>query len=182
LFELFKPFGVTNVQLNDLINIIKGTSGGQVYTPTHRIIKNRKELIVSGEDSAESPLYICKNLTGLRKVPVIGSAGYEVISDKFRISTDSSVACIDAGKISFPLIIRKWKAGDHFQPLGMDRNKKLSDYFIDMKYSRLAKENKMILESGGEIIWIIGDRIDNRFRITESTKKALVIKRRSTPG
>jgi tRNA(Ile)-lysidine synthase len=58
----------------------------------------------------------------------------------------------------------------------MNQKKKLSDYFIDNKNSRIDKESKLILESAGEIVWIIGDRIDNRFRITGSTKKALIIK------
>ena len=58
----------------------------------------------------------------------------------------------------------------------MKHRKKLSDYFIDSKFSRLEKEKTMILESGGKIVWIIGERIDNRFRITKSTRKALVLK------
>jgi tRNA(Ile)-lysidine synthase len=72
--------------------------------------------------------------------------------------------------------IRKWKPGDFFYPLGMKQKKKLSDYFIDRKYSRFDKENIFILESDGKIVWIIGDRIDDRFKITGSTKNGLVIK------
>jgi tRNA(Ile)-lysidine synthase len=78
--------------------------------------------------------------------------------------------------MTFPVNIRKWKPGDNFIPLGMKQKKKLSDYFIDNKYSIPEKENKYILESDGRIVWIIGDRIDNRFRITRSAKKALIIK------
>ena len=74
------------------------------------------------------------------------------------------------------MTIRKWKAGDHFYPLGMKQKKKLSDYFIDNKYSRFDKENIFILESAGKIVWIIGERIDDRFKITRSTKKGLLIK------
>ncbi len=77
------------------------------------------------------------------------------------------------------MTIRKWQAGDFFFPFGMKGKKKLSDYFIDCKFSRIEKEKAMILESGGRIAWIIGERIDNRFRITKSTRKALVIKIRS---
>jgi len=90
------------------------------------------------------------------------------------------IACLDADSISFPMIIRKWKHGDSFYPLGMRQKKKLSDHFIDNKFSVLEKEHCWILESEGKIAWIINDRIDNRFRITSSTKKALIIKVRSS--
>jgi len=176
LFELFKPFGINNVQLNDLIKVIDGKTGGQIFTGTHRIIKNRKELIVTHEDVGNETFYSIRNITGFRKVPDIVSAGYVDISGKFEIPTDPLVACIDSEKVSFPLIIRKWKSGDYFYPLGMKQKKKLSDYFIDNKYSRIDKVNILILECDGKIVWIIGDRIDNRFRITKSTQKALIIK------
>jgi tRNA(Ile)-lysidine synthase len=176
LFELFKQYGISNVQLNDLAKIIEGKTGSWIVTTTHRIMKNRKEIIVSDEVSGVDTFHSIKNLTGLRNIPEIVSARYVEIAGKFKFPVDNSIACIDAAKISFPLIIRKWKAGDHFQPLGMKHNKKLSDYFIDNKYSRLDKENILILESDEKIVWIIGDRIDDRFRITKSTKKGLLIK------
>jgi tRNA(Ile)-lysidine synthase len=176
LFELFKPFGISNVQLKDLMKVIEGKTGGQIFTGTHRIIKNRKEIIVSHEDAGNETFYCIKNIQAFQKVPAIVSVWYDKITEKFEIPSDPLIACIDSEKVSFPVIIRKWKAGDHFYPLGMKQKKKLSDYFIDNKYSRLDKENVLILESYGKIVWIIGDRIDNRFRITKSTKKALIIK------
>ena len=97
-----------------------------------------------------------------------------------KIPSDPDTACIDSEIITFPVIIRKWKTGDSFYPLGMKQKKKLSDYFVDKKYSVIDKEKCLILESGGQIVWIIGDRIDNRFRITESTRKALIIKAKGT--
>ncbi len=109
-------------------------------------------------------------------VPGIESAEYINVTDSFEMPSDPLIACLDSEKVSFPLIIRSWKPGDFFYPLGMKNKKKLSDYFINSKYSIIEKENKLILESDGRIVWIIGDRIDNRFRITRSTRKALIIK------
>lgn len=176
LFELFKPFGITNVQLNDLIKVIEGKTGGQIFTDTHRIIKNRKEIIISDEDTHYGTFFKIENIKEFNEVPGISSAIYKKIEGKFDIPSDPFIACLDSEKISYPLIIRKWKAGDHFYPLGMRQKKKLSDYFIDNKYSIIDKETILILESNGKIVWIIGDRIDNRFRITKSTQKALIIK------
>ncbi len=176
IFELFKPFGVTNSLLNDLIKVIEGKTGGQIFTDTHRIIKNRKEIIVSDEEIRNETQYLIKNEQEFCTFPGISSVKNVRITDTFEIPSDSHFACIDYQKIVFPMIIRKWKAGDYFYPLGMKQKKKLSDYFIDNKYSRFDKENIFILESDGKIVWIIGDRIDNRFKITESTKKGLIIK------
>jgi tRNA(Ile)-lysidine synthase len=176
LYELFKPYGINNLQLNDLLKVINGKTGGQLFTETHRIIKNRKEIIIAPEELRNETMFHINTISDIKKVPGIEYAGYVNITENFEILTDPSTACIDSEKLSFPLIIRVWKAGDYFYPIGMKQKKKLSDYFIDRKYSILEKDYKLILESGGKIVWIIGDRIDNRFKITQSTKKALIIK------
>jgi len=176
VFELFKPFGISNLQLNDLIKIIEGKTGGHVFTDTHRIIKNRKELIINLLTPESKVSNIAENLDDLLKAPVIVSAAYEIITPEFEIPSDQLSACLDSEKVSFPMTIRKWKSGDYFYPFGMKKKKKLSDYFIDNKYSKIDKENILILESDGKIVWIIGDRIDDRFKITSSTKKGLLLK------
>jgi tRNA(Ile)-lysidine synthase len=176
LFELFRQYSVTNVMINDLIAVVNGRTGGRLITGTHRIIKNRKELIISQENNKNKSSSEIRNIDELRKVPFIESVQSLDITPDFGIPGENWVACLDAEKIEFPLVIRKWEAGDYFYPLGMNQKKKLSDYFIDKKYSGFDKENILILESGGQIIWIIGDRIDNRFRINKSSKKALIIK------
>jgi tRNA(Ile)-lysidine synthase len=175
LYELLKPYGITNGNLNDLKNIIEGKTGGQLFTGTYRFIKNRNEIIISPGDQYESTILKVKSVTELRKVPGIVSAQYIKITDKFSIPEDACIACIDAHKVSFPIIIRKWQPGDFFYPFGMKQKKKLSNYFVDRKFSRLDKEKTLIIESEGKIVWIVGERIDNRFRISETTRKALII-------
>jgi tRNA(Ile)-lysidine synthase len=127
------------------------------------------------ESQPETANFKVNSVTELRKIPGIVSARYKKITEKFSIPEDPCIACIDAREISFPIIIRKWKKGDFFFPLGMEQKKKLSDYFVDRKFSRLDKEKILVAESSGMIVWIIGERIDNRFRITDSTRKALII-------
>jgi tRNA(Ile)-lysidine synthase len=176
LFELFKPYGMTNALLTDLIKVIEGKTGGQIITETHRIIKNRKEIIVSDEDSRKESSFAAENVQDLYGFPGISSVKNVRITENFEIPSEQHIACLDFQKVVFPVIIRKWKPGDYFFPLGMKQKKKLSDYFIDNKYSKFDKENIFILESDGKIVWIIGDRIDDRFRISKSTQKALLIK------
>ena len=83
-------------------------------------------------------------------------------------------ANLDFDKLSFPLKLRKWKKGDRFQPLGMNNFKKLSDFFIDQKYSILEKQRQWILCSGDDIIWIVGNRIDERYKVESYTKKVYI--------
>jgi len=93
----------------------------------------------------------------------------------YQISGSCNQATLDRNKLSFPLTIRKWKPGDFFHPYGMNKRKKLSDFFIDEKISIPEKENTWLLCSGSRIIWVIGHRIDHRFRVTTRTKDLLII-------
>ncbi len=176
LFELFKPFGISNVPLNDLVHVIKGRTGGSLFTGTSRITKNRSEIIVSPAVTTGAFSRKIENIGELGMVPEIISFRLEKILPGFKIPSEPLSACIDYDKLTFPLIVRSWKEGDHFYPFGMIHKKKLSDYFIDNKYSIPGKNSVHILESDGKIVWIIGDRIDNRFRITGSSSNALIMK------
>jgi tRNA(Ile)-lysidine synthase len=175
LFELFKQFGIHNVQLDDLIKVIKGKTGGRIIISDYLVLKNRKEIIVSKVNAEGKTFLSLNSINELLKAPGIISATISEKKNNREIPSDSNIASVDSDKISFPLLIRKWEKGDYFYPLGMDQRKKLSDYFIDRKYSRFEKERKLILLSEGKIVWIIGDRIDNRFRINNSTKNVLTI-------
>ena len=89
---------------------------------------------------------------------------------------EENTAFIDASLLQFPLGVRTWKNGDSFFPLGMNQKKKLSDYFIDKKMSIHQKNKKLLLMNGEDIVWILGDRLDHRYRITTNTTSVLKMK------
>ena len=91
------------------------------------------------------------------------------------IEGSNHIANLDAGKLEFPLVLRQFRPGDIFYPFGMNKKKKLSDFLINEKLSLPEKENTWLLCSGSKIVWVVGRRIDHRFRITSRTTKILRI-------
>ncbi len=171
LFELVKDFSFTSHQLTDIIALLQSPTGKYVLSPTHRIFRNRKWLIVT--PLAQSGVENILIEPGTDKV--LFSEGllriHSLKNGPVSIPADRDTALLDASQIKYPLLLRKWKTGDYFYPLGMDKKKKLSRFFIDLKLSLSEKEKVWVIESGKKIIWIVGMRIDNRLRITSSTRK-----------
>lgn len=176
LFELFRPYSITSGRLNDLINLLTGRTGATILTDTHRIIKNRNQIIATGLPEKEKTEFTVKDIESLRRLAFIESAEIADNNNDFKFLSDPFTASLDAHAVSFPLIFRRWRHGDRFQPLGMSSFKKLSDYFTDRKIPLHKKEKFLVLETDGEIAWITGERIDNRFKVTGSTEKILIIK------
>lgn len=179
LKELLGDKGFSSEQVFEVIDIMYSDSGTQVCSETHRVVKDRNQLFLS-------------ELIRKEEIPVLH---FELL-DRSKITslkTPSNIALIDADLVwayrSMPVgvmpgsinltnsqfQIRKWQAGDRFKPLGMKGWKKLSDFFIDEKISILEKEQTWVLIYKNEIVWVMGMRLDNRFKITESTQKVLKI-------
>ena len=96
-------------------------------------------------------------------------------TEKFVIPRQKNTACLDAAKLTFPLTVRRWKQGDRFVPFGMNGMKTLSDYMTDRKFSLLQKQRQWVVCSGDKIVWMVGERCDNRFRVNESTLRLLCL-------
>lgn len=170
LFESLKEFGFN--EWNDVVGLLDAETGKQVFSPTHRLIKNREYLLLSEINLEESiSISISDNVSQV-ETP-FGILFFDEADAIFGERTNIIFADKDA--LNFPLTIRKYKAGDVFHPLGMTGKKKVSKYFKDEKLSLLDKENTWLLCSGDDIVWVINRRADNRFRVTENTKRILKI-------
>lgn len=176
LFELLSEFDFNSASIDDILESIKGPPGKRFFSPTHRLVKDREELILTPlRDEPERRYYL--ELSGGQIYDPLDLEWILVKrTENFKIPTDPFTACLDMDLLEFPLILRRWQKGDYFQPLGMEGLKKLSDFLIDQKVSIPDKENTWLLTSGETIAWVIGHRIDNRFKITEKTTQILMIK------
>ncbi|MBK7213425.1 MAG: tRNA lysidine(34) synthetase TilS [Bacteroidales bacterium] len=178
LFELLRPYGFTFSVVEEIVSSLSAISGKIFFSPTHRLIRDREYLIIESfvqldEKSDEPILAFDPLLEQQPQLPVPVSFKVERYQG-FNIPDGPSIACFDYDKLTYPLYMRHWKKGDHFFPFGSKGKKKLSDFFVDNKLSIDEKERLYLLISGDDIIWITGMRSDNRYRLTDTTKKVLV--------
>ena len=175
LFELTYSYGFHPDQIQDIVNHLDSISGKLFISETHRLVKDRKKLIISKiEEVNSTEIKVSESLEEIFS-PIHLQFLLQYNSSDFQISTQSNRVHIDADKLKFPLSIRTWREGDSFVPFGMKGNKKISDFYIDQKLSINDKERAFLLISGQEIVWVIGLRLDNRYRITKETKRILEV-------
>lgn len=171
LYELFSTYGFTMDQCLQVEKILDADSGKQFISPTHRLLKDRDRLLIYPVEENTVKRYYIDSPDSHAALPF--PMDMEVIDretvDEF--SGSRQVAYLDLDKLNFPLILRKWMHGDYFYPLGMEEMKKVSDFFIDNKIPLPEKKQTWILTSGNKIVWIMGLRIDHRFRVTDQTSR-----------
>ncbi len=173
LFEFLRPYGFSSSIVQDILKALDTTPGKQFFSENYRLISDRKNLILTQKRSTDTEQFIIETIQDEINSPLrIRMTEFEFNSG-FSPPADSRVATVDADKITFPLNLRKWKKGDRFFPFGMQNSKKLSDFFIDLKLSLDEKEKTWLLCSGENIIWVIGKRMDDRFKITGDTKRMI---------
>nr|WP_314895730.1 tRNA lysidine(34) synthetase TilS [uncultured Flavobacterium sp.] len=171
LYQWLKEFGFS--AWDDIYDLVESQSGKQVFSPEFRLLKDRDSLILSPMNFVnEKEEYLIDENQKEVKIPLNLSfckvADISIVSNK--------TIFVDANKLQFPLVLRHWNDGDVFQPFGMEgKSKKVSKLFKDEKLSLIDKENTWLLCSNNEIVWVVGIRQDNRFRIENSTQNILKI-------
>ncbi len=174
-FEIIQGYGFTAHQVNEAISLLHAESGKYIRSATHRIIKNRNWIIIAPLETITAK-HILIEETDHTIIFESGELQLEKLeATNFKLSSDKAIALLDAATISYPLLLRKWKQGDYFYPLGMKKKKKINRFLIDQKLSITQKENTWVLEMDKKIIWIVGLRIDDRFKITSTTSKLIKI-------
>jgi len=169
-FEILRPFNFKEIK--QIIRSFNSQSGKKFISATHQLIIDREFIFISELEKAAAVIKIEKTDLEISHPLRLNFS----ISDGNKIVKNSKIAKLDFDKLSFPLILRKWSDGDKFKPFGMQNFKKLSDFFVDEKYSILDKQKQWILCSGDDIVWLVGKRIDDRYKIDTNTKKVYIAK------
>ncbi|MCR5644836.1 MAG: tRNA lysidine(34) synthetase TilS [Bacteroidales bacterium] len=166
LFEWLRGYGFNTYQVHFIHEALNtGQPGTSFFSPTHRVTIERDGLELKP---------ICQ------QVNINIELTYQQLKNDANFEMDKSpeVAQLDYDKLTFPLQLRKWQAGDRFHPLGMHGSKLLSDFFVDQKMTTRQKEECQVLTTANDdIVWVVGRRIDDRFKVTDQTKTILVVRR-----
>ena len=160
LYECLSPLGFRAAQVSEMYRSLKGQSGKEFVGRGWRAVKDRRMLLLAPIEEMEEPRLLWENRR---------------LTPDFVIPRDKQVSCLDADKLKAPLTLRRWRAGDTFVPFGMKGRKRVSDYLTDRKFSLLQKKRQWVLCCGEEICWLVGERLDNRFRIDEGTKSVRIV-------
>ena len=162
LHEVLFPKGFNASQIQDIYRSLSSSQSGKLFFSTEwEVLRDREYIWIKKKAPAQSIPEI--KMDEVNRTP------------SFVIPRDKHIACLDADKIKHPLTIRKWERGDKFVPLGMNGKKNVSDYLTDKKYSLFQKENQYVVCCGDDIVWLVNERTDHRYRITESTQRIMLI-------
>jgi tRNA(Ile)-lysidine synthase len=174
MFELFSEFGFSADQSIELKKLFIASTGKSMQSATHRVLRNRDWLLINLIDDTEKKLIVIEE--GMESVTFGNHALGLKQYDKSKLpDANPNKAWMDAKHVTYPLILRPWKPGDYFYPLGMKKKKKISRFLTDLKISKKEKEDQWVIESDKKIIWVVGRRIDDRVKVIPSTNAIIFI-------
>ena len=166
LHALFSPYGFKH--FSDLSALLNAQSGKQLFSASHRFLKDRAVLLLTPVAKTEGREVYEWTPTEDLNLPISLK-----IQDSVKQNKHAAILAVEA--LKYPLILRKYQEGDYFYPMGMKGKKKLSKFFKDQKYSLLEKEQQWLLCSGDKIVWVVGQRVDARFAATPESQNTLRI-------
>ncbi|HEV7230716.1 MAG TPA: tRNA lysidine(34) synthetase TilS [Bacteroidia bacterium] len=174
VYSCLKDFGFKETTVTSLVEFLEENTGtGKMFhSSTHDLYVERDRLLIRKKTgTSDEKEYLLEKTKAVFNLPFSFSTDIFPHTKEFVPTSLPSEAFLDAGKLDFPLLLRKWKAGDRFQPLGMKGSKLLSDFFTDGHFSKSMKDNAWVLVSRGEIAWVVGHRIDERFKLEPSSQE-----------
>ena len=173
LFEWLRPKDFTSAQILQIADNMATQTGKTFFSTTHVLYVDRGALVVAPLDQPASPMRIPEE--GVYKYQEKVSFRFS-FSDSVKVLKSDDYVTIDKEKVEFPLTIRTVQSGDRFVPFGMSGSKLVSDYLTDRKVSLWAKRSQMVVtDARGQVLWLVGHRIANSFRITPTTRTVLKI-------
>lgn len=174
LFDILSPLGFNSSTITDIAQSLDSEPGKVFHAPQWRLVKDRTTFLLTPQPTNDIPTtYLIESVEVGEDCPIKLSVVWH--DNPVSIDKSPNKLYLDADKVSFPLTLRKWQQGDWFIPFGMTGRKKVSDFFTDQKFSLLDKEEAWLLTSSDDILWIVGKRSDNRFRLTPNTKSVIEI-------
>jgi tRNA(Ile)-lysidine synthase len=171
---LIKPLGFRAQQIVEVHKLLSANTGAYIVSDTHKLVKYKDLIqVVPLNTNLQHQLIYGEGILQVTDF----SLELQLIdrANMLEIPTDKKMACLDADKLDWPLLLRSWQSSDYFYPLGMNKKKKLNQFLGAAKLSPVEKEKTIVISSGERIVWIVGQRIDHRFRITDTTKQVLKI-------
>jgi tRNA(Ile)-lysidine synthase len=174
LLELFKDYGFNETAIDDLIATLPKHSGRVFESATHTLLLDRDKLILSPKDG-KAPVAV--SIYEHEDVKPFGNYTIHIsyTNELKQMPEHQQVAAADADLLVYPLTLRAWQQGDSFVPLGMRGSKKLSDFFINQKVPLHQKmQVPLVVNGNGEVIWIAGYRLDDRYKVRDRTKKVII--------
>ena len=179
LHELLRPFGFSWAVSKEIVASFKGLAGKQFDSPTHRLVKDRAQLVITPRRLAQYGTYqLAAGQTELTADGGLRLLAAEHPAAGYELPRARSTAALDLDCLQFPLTLRRWRAGDSFVPLGLKGKKLVSDFLIDQKVPlNLKDEVRVLTAADGKICWLVGYRVDERFKVSEDTTRVLEVRR-----
>ena len=175
LYAILSEYGFTPAVIDSVYRSLSAESGKVFYSPSHRVVKDRLYLFISPCLNEQEGSYLIGESLDNEQLPLKLALTKTPYNGQSLKLAGGKEALFDYDKLSFPLVLRRWEKGDFFIPFGMRGRQKISDYFNDHKFSLPEKENTWLLCSGNDVIWIVGYRTDNRYKVTKNTRNLLHI-------